>query len=72
MPRCTICKETKDEIFTCKECGQTFCRDCGNPDTGYCDDCKEYERTEEEREDEKEIIDDIQELEQEEIEREEG
>lgn len=70
MAKCTICQEQKDELYTCKECGQKFCASCGNITTQYCDDCKEYEKSDEIVEEEKEIVDDIQDMEQEEIERE--
>ena len=71
MPRCSICQQIKDEVTSCKECGQKFCRDCGNYNKGYCDDCKEYEKYEEEEKinEDKEVAHEVQELEQEDIEK---
>ena len=69
MPRCSICRQVKDDVIECKECGQKFCRDCGNYNKGYCDDCKEYEKDDETKTDEdKEVAHEVQEIEQEEIE----
>lgn len=69
MPRCSICRQVKDTLATCKECGQKFCPDCGNYNKGYCEDCKEYESYEDEKVDEdKEVAHEVQELEQENIE----
>ena len=67
------CRQMKDELKECKECGQKFCRDCGNYNKGYCDDCKEYEKydeaeNKEEKEEDKEVDHEVEEIEQEEIE----
>jgi hypothetical protein len=79
MARCTICKEKKDEVKKCKECGQMFCNTCGDYKRSYCEDCKDYakdddveEETEkgEAKEEAKEVTHEVEGLEQEDIEQE--
>lgn len=71
MANCTICKEEKEGMLNCKECGQYFCENCGK--TGYCDACQEHaaqggstkKEIIEEKAEEKEVIHDVEEMEQE-------
>jgi hypothetical protein len=52
MAHCTICRQEKEGMTKCKECGQYFCENCGNKKRGYCDDCLEYAATEDKLEEE--------------------
>ncbi len=65
MSKCNICEKEVEEVFICKECGASFCREHGDVDTELCDDCRNYE-LEEKKQEEADIIDDIQDMEQEE------
>ena len=50
MPKCEICYEDVDKVYTCKECGAEFCVDCGDPKKKLCVLCMEEEEEEEEEE----------------------
>ncbi|MCD6547291.1 MAG: hypothetical protein J7K22_01915 [Nanoarchaeota archaeon] len=63
MPKCEICGKNVKEVFKCKECGAKFCKNDGNVDALLCRYCEE-EMQEMIRE-EREVMDDIQEIEQE-------
>ena len=65
MPKCSICGKEVKEVYKCKECGAKFCKEHGNVDTEMCEDCLDYD-VEKERQQEADIIDDIQDMEQEE------
>jgi hypothetical protein len=41
MPLCSICGELSDKVTRCKQCGERFCENCGDPEEKlcyYCDD----------------------------------
>jgi len=38
---CAICKQAQED-FTCGQCGQYICAECGMNRTFQCDDCGEY------------------------------
>ena len=64
MVKCAICeKEVEEDYTTCKECGSKFCKEHGNVDTETCDTCRNFE-LEKKKQEESEIIDDLQEMEQ--------
>ena len=63
MPKCSICEQEVDELFTCKHCNAQFCENCGDKEAETCVDCSESD-IETRREGEKDIIDDLQEMEQ--------
>jgi len=54
MPKCEICYEDVDKVYTCKECGTEFCVDCGDPKKKMCVLCMEEEEEEGEEEEEEE------------------
>lgn len=58
MPRCAICFEDVDKVYTCKSCGTVFCINCGDLKRRVCALCtdneEEFEDEEEEEEDEEE------------------
>lgn len=64
MPKCSLCNKKVKETFRCKECGTKFCKNCGNVVAEMCVDCTEYD-IEEKRQEELDILDDIQSMEQE-------
>jgi hypothetical protein len=39
MPLCEICGMESQELHTCKECGATFCVECGETRHMLCYDC---------------------------------
>jgi len=43
MPSRDICELEADVLYTCKECGNKFCRDCGSVEQRLCYFCKEEE-----------------------------
>ena len=52
MPRCEICYEDVDKVYTCKLCGVAFCEDCGDPKRKICALCIDEKEGEEEEPDE--------------------
>jgi|GEM_PF-1226220 len=48
MPKCEICYEDVDKVYTCKLCGVAFCEDCGDPKRRICALCIDEEEGEEE------------------------
>ena len=43
MPKCSVCGEDEDNIYTCKKCGVKFCEYCGDAEEKLCLDCLEVE-----------------------------
>jgi hypothetical protein len=70
MERCSICRKQVETVNKCQECGTKFCSECGNFKTGFCSDCKDY-AVDEERAEEHDMTHELQDMEQEEIDREE-
>ena len=52
MPKCEICEERVDEVYTCVVCGSKFCEYCGDTDEKICIDCLEEEDNSEDEENE--------------------
>jgi len=66
MPRCEICYEDVDRVYTCKLCQTEFCEDCGDPRKKVCALClDEGEEGELEEEEEEEFEEDDKEEEEE-------
>ena len=45
MPLCSLCGENMDHVTKCKNCGERFCDDCGEPEEKLCIYCldEDYE-----------------------------
>ena len=69
MAICDICGKKVDKVFTCKKCGAHFCKDDGDAKLGLCINCInkgiDSQREVNMEEDEKDIIHDEQNIEQE-------
>ncbi|MCD6576317.1 MAG: hypothetical protein J7K73_04125 [Nanoarchaeota archaeon] len=63
MATCDICGREVKEVFTCRECGKHFCEDDGNLAEMLCVECMDRLI---EKQEEADIIDDLQDMEQEE------
>jgi len=76
MPRCAICYENVDKVYTCKVCGAQFCAECGDPKRGVCELCiteadkgldeeEDVDEEEDEEEEEEEEDEELEEFEEE-------
>ena len=64
MSKCDLCNKESEELRECRECGRFFCESCGNKDEKLCKECEEFSPSEVvEKQQEKEILDDLQEME---------
>jgi len=67
MPRCEICYEDVDKVYTCKLCQTEFCEECGDPRKRVCALClDEGEEGEVEEDEEEEVEEDDKEEEEQE------
>jgi len=55
MPKCQICGEEEDKVYTCKKCGTIFCEWCGSTDDILCINCMEDDDEDLDDEDEPEF-----------------
>jgi len=66
MPKCSICSKDVKTVYTCKECGCKFCKDDGDIKTERCSDCYDYD-VDIGKEEESDMIKDLQNIEEEDI-----
>lgn len=64
MAICDICGKEVEKVYTCKRCGKKFCKDDGDIEAMLCVECMDKVV---EKQEEKDITNDIQDMEQEEM-----
>ncbi|MBN1923452.1 MAG: hypothetical protein JW791_01680 [Nanoarchaeota archaeon] len=48
--KCVNCNKSKSKLYTCEECNQKFCSNCGDTQREWCDTCLQFEQTQKDNE----------------------